>query len=110
MTTINDMHFTYACMMHVFGIMAQPREIKKTSHFSTMFVRVETYHGMHAVAHGHPEPIGGCHAPIGKTCARARTPHLPRKPSRTPTPPSKEAAPEKEEEAAEARHLLCVCV
>ena len=75
-----------------------------------MFVRVESYHGMHAVPHGHPEPIGGCHEHIGKICARARMPYWPRNCPPPPTPPALEAAPEKEEEAAEARHLLCVCV
>ena len=68
--TIDDMHFTYVCMMRVFDVMPQPRKIKKTSHFSTMFVRVIFMHRAMAAPQGHRRLLGAHHEHIGKMAGR----------------------------------------
>ena len=110
MMTTNGMHFTCACMMHVFGTRAQPRKIKKTSHFTVFLESLAICQDCHGnTLTLHAWFFQSLNYP-GKTCARACMPHLPRKPSLPPTPPASKAAPEKKEKAAEARHLMCVCV
>ena len=110
MKTINDMHFTCACMMHVFGIMAQPREIEKTSHGSWIFVGPLPPKTKRQGPDATRASSGTCSHSRQK-CAHVPTPNAQR--ARSPSaPPSlaSKAAPEKKEKAAEARHLMCVCV